>query len=151
MTLLRISALVFLLTQVCAASAQTYKCVGPNGKPVYQQSRCPAGHTSQLMDHQKQRTTVKGAPARKTETLTVTEGAVLVPRGGVYRREGDMLAAIQGELPVTEGMRVLVKRGASFQVGDKLVQPQQVDHWVVFRVVASPAPAPAAAPASAPS
>lgn len=148
MTLLRMPVLVFLLTQACAVSAQEYKCVGPNGKAVYQQSRCPAGYTSQPMEHQK-RAAGRSAGNQRTETVTVTEGTALVaPAGGVYQRQGDMLAAVQAELAVIEGMRVLVKRGASFQVGEKLVEPQQSDRWVVFRVVRPPAPA--SAPASAP-
>jgi hypothetical protein len=146
MLLPRISFLALLLMQAGVASAQVYKCVPPKGEPVYQQGRCPAGYTSQPLEHQK-RAAGRVASTQRTETLTVTEGATLVaPDGGVYQREGDMLAPVQGELAVKEGTRVLVRRSASFQLGDKLVEPQpQGDRWVVFRVV----PAPAAAPASA--
>lgn len=142
--------MAFLLTQVNAVSAQVYKCVPANGKPVYQQGLCSPGYSRQPLADQK-RAAGRAAPIQRTETVTVAEGATLVaPDGGVYRREGDMLAAVQGELAVTEGMRVLVRRSASFQLGGKLVEPQrQGDRWVVFRVVQPPVPAPAA-PASAP-
>lgn len=144
--------MAFLLMQVNAVSAQVYKCVPANGKPVYQQGRCSPGYSSQPLADQK-RAAGRTAPTERTETVTVAEGATLVaPDGGVYRREGDMLAAVQGELAVREGMRVLVRRSASFQLGGKLVEPQrQGDRWVVFRVVPAPAaaPAPASAPASA--
>ena len=116
----KLSCTLFLAALIVAApaSAQVYKCVGPNGKVEYLQSPCPAGDTSTVM--RRQAPAEPAAPPAATSAKPGAKEPPLTPEQAFQKRQKDRAEADQKA--AQEGADAKRKQEACARARESLVR-----------------------------